>query len=501
MNNKRTTIVFLSVVALLVLGLAIIIIWPFLKPFAFAIILAVVFYPVHEKMLLTTRQRNGLSALFSTLLVLLLFGVPSFIITTLAANEAINVAHYLSRRSAEEGGFALFVTKLAAPLLHFVGRWVDVSQYDIHAIVRSNAQKASLVTFGIGADVLGNLAKFTIDALITFVILFFLFREGKELAYRVGRLVPLSPAQVSRLYRNIADTIVANVYGILSVGLAQGILTGIAMKIVGMPSSLLLGLGAGFASIIPVVGSSLVWVPVAIYLLFSGLIWQGVFLAIWGVVVVSSADNIIRPWVVGGRVELHPMVLLFFILGGVEAFGFIGLFLGPVVASVLTALFAILREELNPPAPVDRQFLAERFVEVALLALADIAQGVDRVLLEVGRIAMRLQCSGIAIYLVDEEAARVVDMTMDHVGYTTGLLTRSSLKLLENDGHFVLASRMGHPGYGQHQHMSLLQRLSVGLPIASSIARNSGINMVCSRSGPVETMPTFAPDSFSTNSR
>jgi predicted PurR-regulated permease PerM len=82
----------------------------------------------------------------------------------------------------------------------------------------------------------------------------------------------------------------------------------------------------------------------------NGLIWQGVFLLLWGVFVVSAADNIIRPWVVGGRVELHPMVLLFFILGGVEAFGFIGLFLGPVVASVLAALFAILREELSPPA-------------------------------------------------------------------------------------------------------------------------------------------------------
>ena len=159
--------------------------------------------------------------------------------------------------------------------------------------------------------------------------------------------MPLSPAQVSRLYQNISDTIIANVYGILSVGVAQGLLTGIAMKIVGMPSSLLLGLGAAFCSIIPVVGSSLVWAPVGIYLLFSGLIWKGVFLLIWGVVVVSSADNIIRPWVVGGRVELHPMVLLFFILGGVEAFGFIGLFLGPVVASVLAALFAILREELS----------------------------------------------------------------------------------------------------------------------------------------------------------
>jgi len=349
MNSKRTTIIFLSVVALLVLGLAIIITWPFLKPVAFAIILAVVFYPVHERMLLATRQRNGLSALFSTLLVLVLFGVPSFIITTLAANEAVTAAHYLSRRSAEEGGVAMFATKLAAPLLHYIGRWVDLSKYDFYTIVSANAQRVSVTMVGFGADVLGNLAKFAIDSLITFVILFFLFREGKELADRTGRLMPLSPAQVARLYRNVSDTIIANVYGILSVGVAQGLLTGIAMKIAGMPSSLLLGLGAGFASIIPVVGSSLVWAPVAIYLLFSGLIWQGVFLVIWGVVVVSSADNIIRPWVVGGRVELHPMVLLFFILGGVEAFGFIGLFLGPVVASVLAALFAILREELNPP--------------------------------------------------------------------------------------------------------------------------------------------------------
>ena len=96
--------------------------------------------------------------------------------------------------------------------------------------------------FGFGAAVLGNLARFAVDALITFVILFFLFREGKDWAYRAGRLIPLSPVQVARLYENICDTIIANVYGILTVGAAQGVLTGIAMRIVGMPSSLLLGL-------------------------------------------------------------------------------------------------------------------------------------------------------------------------------------------------------------------------------------------------------------------
>ena len=345
MNSKRTTIIFLVVLVLLVVGLAIIITRPFLKPFAFAVILAVVFYPVHERILHLARHRRGWGAFLSTLTVLILFGVPAFVITTLAANEAINAAHYLSRRSAEEGGFTLFVTNLARPLLHFVGRWIDLSKFDVHAIVSTNAQKASLGMVGIGAAILSNLARFTIDALITFVILFFLFREGKEWAYRTGRLMPLSPVQVARLYQNVSDTIIANVYGILSVGAAQGILTGIGMRIVGIPSSILLGLAAGFASIIPVVGSSIVWVPAAIYLLVEGAIWKGIFLLVWGTVVVSAIDNIIRPWVVAGRVELHPMVLLFFILGGVEAFGFIGLFLGPVVASVLAGLFTILREE------------------------------------------------------------------------------------------------------------------------------------------------------------
>jgi predicted PurR-regulated permease PerM len=349
MNSKRATIIFLTILVLLVSSLAVMVTWHFLKPFAFAIILAVVFYPVHERVLRFMKGRNGWSALISTLAVLLLFGVPAFIITTLAANEAMTAAHYLSRRSAEEGGVNSFVTSLAAQPLHFIGRWVDVSKFDLKGLINSNTQKVSVGMVGVGAAVLSNLARFTVDALITFVILFFLFREGKDWAYRAGKLIPLSAAQVARLYQNISDTIVANVYGILTVGAAQGILTGIAMRIVGTESSLLLGLAAGFASIIPVVGSALIWVPAAIYFLVTGGIWKGVFLLIWGVVVVSSIDNVLRPLVVSNRVELHPMVLLFFILGGVEAFGFLGLFLGPVVASVLAALFRILREELADP--------------------------------------------------------------------------------------------------------------------------------------------------------
>ena len=203
---------------------------------------------------------GGISALLSTLLLILLFAVPSFIIAVLAANEALTAAHYLSRRSVEEGGFTSLVMTIADRPIRYVGHWIDLSKYDFRAMISTNAQKVSVWLVGFGANVLSGVARFIIETLITFVVVFFLFRDGAQWAYRAGMLLPLSPEQVARLYRNISDTIIANVYGILSVGVAQGVLTGIAMRIVGMPSSLLLGLAAGFASIIPVVGSALIWV-------------------------------------------------------------------------------------------------------------------------------------------------------------------------------------------------------------------------------------------------
>jgi predicted PurR-regulated permease PerM len=98
---------------------------------------------------------------------------------------------------------------------------------------------------------------------------------------------------------------------------------------------------------VPVAGAALIWAPAGLYLIFTGAIWKGIFVLVWGVAVVSTADNIIRPWVVGGKVRLHPLVLVFSILGGVQVFGFLGLFLGPVSASVLWVLLGMIRDELR----------------------------------------------------------------------------------------------------------------------------------------------------------
>jgi predicted PurR-regulated permease PerM len=348
MNSKKATLWFLGSLLLLVAAMATRIAWPFLRTIASALIVSVIFFPAYQWVLRHVRNRRGWASLIMTLGIVFLFLVPVVLILLKATNEAIAIAQRLSRLSAEQGGFTLFVMTLAEKPLHFIGRFADLSKFDIHAAITSNVQRLSFFVLSSGAAILGNLASFIANFFLMLVVVFFLFRDGENWAGSVGTMIPLSPAQTERLYRNITDTIIGNVYGIVSVGFVQGLFTGIAMAIVGLASPLLLSIAAFFASIIPVVGAALIWVPAGIYLLFTGALWKGVFVLLWGALVISAVDNIVRPWVVSGKVELHPLVLLFFILGGVEVFGFIGLFLGPVIAAVLVAVFDLLRTEMSP---------------------------------------------------------------------------------------------------------------------------------------------------------
>ncbi len=356
MYRKQTTLWFLGILTLITLGFAFVIMRPFLYLFLAAVILAVVFYPAHQRIVGWTKEKHGKAALISTLALLLLFAVPFFVIIVLVAKQAVTAAQYLTRQSAEQGGFALFVTTMAERGLKFLGRWIDLSKYDIRAVVTSHVQQAGVWVLGSGALVLSNFASLIVQSLMALLVVFFLFRDGRRWIQQAEESIPLPPGQARKLFSNISDTIVANVYGIVSVGVAQGFLTGIALAIAGLQSALLLGLCAAFASIVPVAGAALVWVPAGVYMIFTGATWKGIFVLVWGVAVVSTIDSIIRPWVVGGKVQLHPLVLVFSILGGVQAFGFLGLFLGPVIASVLSVLFGMIRDEARvndgSPQPV-----------------------------------------------------------------------------------------------------------------------------------------------------
>lgn len=157
----------------------------------------------------------------------------------------------------------------------------------------------------------------------------------------------------------IGDTLIANLYGVVGVALAQGILAGAGLAIAGIPSPFTWGVISAFCSMLPVIGPTLVWVPASIWLLATGAYGSGIFLIIWGVVVIGMADNILRPILVSGKSDQHPLLVFLSILGGTSAFGIMGLFLGPLLISVTIAVFKVFRRELSTQAELANSPLSD----------------------------------------------------------------------------------------------------------------------------------------------
>jgi predicted PurR-regulated permease PerM len=345
-KNVMASVVFLLILLVGALALAFWLFRPFLQPIAFATVIAIGFYPVYVGTSRMVRGPNK-AALLATIVVLLIFAVPAMLIASAAGSELIRAARYFSDRSTAEGGTVAYLAEKQQSALRWVGKYVDVEALHLEDAIANLPGQVSKVLLAVSTHLVGGVAGFAGAAVLTFLILFFLFRDGRTAIDNVISVLPLSRDQALHLVAGIRDSIIANLYGILAVGFAQGLLTGGMLAVLRVPSALLLGLATAFCSLIPIVGTMLVWLPAAIYLMATGHVWKGVILIVWGSAVVGTIDNILRPLVIGSRVELHPLLLLFSLLGGLQMFGFIGIFVGPVVISVIAALINMLREELS----------------------------------------------------------------------------------------------------------------------------------------------------------
>ena len=157
--------------------------------------------------------------------------------------------------------------------------------------------------------------------------------------------------QKKRFIEETQSSIQANVVGVLTVAVVQGSLLGIGFWLLGIPSPILWALVTSACSLVPMAGAAFVWVPGTVYLLLIGSWIKGLILLGWGAGVVSLSDNIIRPWVISDRLKLSPIMLLFALLGGVEMFGPLGIFLGPMIFSIASSFGRMLRSELKPELP------------------------------------------------------------------------------------------------------------------------------------------------------
>ena len=312
---------------------------PFLAPLAWAAIFAMMFHRVHVQ--LSGRVGPNRGALLTTLMAGVLIVGPAVLIVSVFAHEVPSVIEYLKGVSVtpEQIQKVWDIVRSRSPF---------ELPADPTSMLREGAQRTlAFLAPRAGAAVADVLS--TIGALVIMLFaLFFLLRDGHTLARQVRELLPLPEQERDRMLAETRDLVIASVGVGLAVAAAQGTIGGVAFALLGIKAPVIWGVVMAVTSLIPLVGAALVWAPTALWLLLSGDVVRGVVLVLVGSVGISMADNILRPLLLSGRTSASGLVVFLGLLGGVSAFGFVGLVLGPIVLVTAGSLLrAFTRPDLS----------------------------------------------------------------------------------------------------------------------------------------------------------
>jgi predicted PurR-regulated permease PerM len=333
-SDQVTTV--LSYGALLLLGFLVYrITAPFLVPLAWSAVLAIFFYPLHRKV--RKKYRSTPAAMITTVAVTFLLIVPSLV-----------VLFYTTKQAIEAGAKAQVV--LQAPdkaVPTHVLAWLkgqlpeSIQDADLSDPVKRGAERVA----GFLASKLGGLVRnlfiFFLDLFVLLFALFFMFRDGDEVVRGARHLLPFDPSIQDEMMRESQELIFASVAVGLLIAAIQGALGGLAFTLAGFGTAIFWGALMGFFSLVPVVGSALIWVPGAFWLAFTGHPWKGLMVALICGAVAGVADNIVRPLLLRNRTHLNELLLFISVLGGIEVFGLLGLVAGPTIVAAAMGVFRV----------------------------------------------------------------------------------------------------------------------------------------------------------------
>jgi predicted PurR-regulated permease PerM len=315
---------------------------PFLVPLAWAGVLAVCFYPTHAR--LERRVPRAPAALLSTASVAILVIVPLMIVGSAFVSQA-------SRLLEEVPGIMSGMPAFASRALHGALRYVPGGQsFDPATLLDESARRMAAFLSVRAAAAVQNVVGFVVDLVITIFALFFLFRDAPILMSAIRRVIPL-PADVrERLIEQTRALVTASVTSSLIVATVQGVLGGLAFWALGLAAPVVWGVVITVLCLLPF-GAWIVWGPAAIWLVATGSVGRGLVLGAIGDAVVSAVDNVLRPILLSEQTEMNGLLLFIALLGGVIAFGTVGLVLGPVLMATGVALFEAFTTDGDPPAP------------------------------------------------------------------------------------------------------------------------------------------------------
>lgn len=336
----RNRLYFFSFILLLTL-VSIAFLWillPFYGAIFWGVILAIIFAPLQRTLLSKTKGKKTVSALLSLVVIVLIVIIPVIFLSGAIIQEiftlykgldsgAINVAYYLDQITNSLPPFLIeMLHKFGIANLDDVGQ--KLSQFAMSAGQFFTKQALSLGS---------NTFQFIISLGIMIYLLFFLLKDGAELVRYCNQLIPLSPDQKNHLFAKFSTVVRATVKGNIAVAAVQGILGGIIFWVLDVDGALFWGVLMGVLSLLPAVGASLIWSPVAIYFFSTGAVTHGIILTVFGLLVIGLADNVLRPLLVGKDTKIPDYIILISTIGGLSLFGLNGFVIGPLIAAMFMA--------------------------------------------------------------------------------------------------------------------------------------------------------------------
>lgn len=314
---------------------------PFLPSLGWAGIISIITYPLYRRLSKALPHRVTLSAGIMTATVAIIICIPVVVIITVLSTE-IAVLYRFLEQTGTGGLYQQLSPLLQHPLSLQIKTWLEplLGQLpvDIGTSLMPAAKKAAAVMAGYSATVMKNTFGLFFQLFFMTITLFFCYRDGERVVTWLWSLVPVEPEQRKAVEVTVERVLQAVIFGIFLTCVVQGILGGLGFWAAGLPSPLLSGSIMILTAFIPVIGTALIWAPGGIYLLMQGKLAAGISLLLWGALVVGSIDNLIRPLFISGKAKLPILLVAIGALGGLLAFGLIGVVLGPLLLALPLAL-------------------------------------------------------------------------------------------------------------------------------------------------------------------
>ncbi|SDT98824.1 AI-2E family transporter [Halopseudomonas salegens] len=334
------------VVLLIAVSLAFIwLLLPYYSAIFWGTILAILFYPVQRRIADRMPNRPSLAAGISLLLILFIVILPVTLLTASLVRQARSFYEKVKQGDIDFGDyFQQVMDAMPGPLEQLLQRFGLDNLDGLQDYLAQGAEQAGQFIATHALSVGSDTVHFLISFAIMLYLLFFLLRDGKALAGHIRRAAPLSDEHKGMLQDKFTRVVKATVKGNILVAAVQGALGGIIFWILGLPGAVLWGVLMGILSLLPAVGASLIWGPVAIYFLATGDVVKAIVLTSFGAAIIGLADNVLRPMLVGKELKLPDYVVLIATIGGLSMFGLNGFVIGPLIAALFISVWLLFAE-------------------------------------------------------------------------------------------------------------------------------------------------------------